>query len=499
MSRASVKTKGCLFIGGEWVPPTTGETHAVMNPATGESIEDLEVASGTREDVDRAVTAAQKAYDEVWFDTTPRERSTLLFRLADAIEADCDELARLETLNVGQPLAGSKSVITDYIVDNLRYFAGAGRNLEGRSAGEYVRGFTSVIRREPLGVTAGIAPWNYPLEMAVWKLGPALAAGNTSIIKPARNTPLTTLRLAELAADILPPGVLNVVTGRGSEVGDALVRHPQVRLVSLTGDTATGRAISAAAASTVKRLHLELGGKAPVIVFADADLDAVVETVRIGGYFNSGQDCTACCRVIASIEIYEDLVERLAKAVRSIKVGDPQDAETEMGPVVSAAQRDNVAGFVDRAREAGAEVMVGGASIDGPGFFYEPTVIVNVAQESEIVQNEVFGPVVTVQSFTDEHEAVAMANDCDYGLTASVWTADGPTGLRVARRLQYGFVGVNNHFIGASEMPHGGCKQSGYGKDMSIYSLEDYTLIKHVNLALDYHAPFPQDYLGNTL
>jgi 1-pyrroline dehydrogenase len=471
------------FIGGEWIDSTTGETEPDVNPASEEAVAQVQV--GTREDADRAVAAAQKAYDEVWFDTPPKERSAMMLKLADAMDADADDLARLESIDVGKPISVAAADIP-FITDNLRFFAGAARVQEGKSSGEYERGFTSMIRREPLGVTVGICPWNYPLMMAIWKLGPALAAGNTSIIKPAEITPLTSLRLAELAADIFPPGVINVITGRGSVVGDQLVRHPAVRLVSVTGDTSTGKLIAAAGAETVKRVHLELGGKAPVVVFDDADIGKLVETLKFAGYTNTGQDCTASCRVVAGSGVYDELLAELVPAVESIKVGSLEDESVEMGPLVSARQRDTVAGFVDRAQEYG-KVLTGGEAIDvnGKGYYYKPTVVADVDQKSEIVQQEVFGPVISVQRFSDEDQAVSWANDVVYGLASSVWTKDGARGLRVARRLQFGAVWINTHFMITPEMPHGGYKESGYGKDMSMYSLEDYTQIKHVMAALD--------------
>jgi len=470
-----------MFIDGDWVDSVSGEREEILNPATGEVI--AEVPRGSREDVDRAVRAAKAAFT-TWADSTPGERMGMLLRLADRIDAHAEELAQIESRNVGKPITVSRADLP-FISDNLRFFAGAARMLEGKATGEYVRGMTSWTRREPFGVVAQIAPWNYPLMMAIWKIGPALAAGNCVILKPSEWTPLTSLRLAELAADILPRGVFNVVTGDGVPVGSSLVEHPDVAMVSLTGDVSTGKIVAKTAADSLKKVHLELGGKAPVIVFDDARIDAVVSMVKFAGYANTGQDCTAATRVLAASRIYGTLLDELVPAVQSIKVGDPQDEQVEVGPLVSRQQLERVAGFVARARSAGAKVLTGGDQLGSRGFFYAPSVVADVMQEAEIIRREVFGPVVTVQQFSDDDQAIAWANNVEYGLAASVWTRDTGRALRASRLLQFGTVWINTHFGLASEMPHGGFKRSGYGKDMSAYAVEEYTQVKHVMAALD--------------
>jgi len=475
-------TQQKMFVDGTFVDALSGETMEVLNPATGEVI--AEVPKASADDVDRAVAAAEKAWD-TWRSKTPKDRMELLLKLADVIDENAEELARLESLNVGKPwwvAVDEPGVMSD----NLRFFAGAARTLEGKAAAEYVEGYTSMTRREPLGIVAGIAPWNYPLFMVIWKLGPALAAGNVQIIKPAEQTPLTVLRFVELAQELLPPGVLQVVTGEGVPAGDRLVRHPSVRLVSLTGDTATGKLIAKNAADTVKRVHLELGGKAPMVVLDDADPATVAEAIKVGGYFNSGQDCTASSRILVSERIYDDVLASTVTAVEGLTVGDPgTDDEIGMGPVISAEQQARVLGFLERAVDAKATVVTGGASVGERGFFVSPTLVTDVEQSSEIVQNEVFGPVVTVQRFATDEEAVAMANDVRYGLASSVFSENVGRALKVAAGLDFGTVWVNEHLFPLTpEMPHGGFNESGYGKDMSLYSMEEYTRIKHVCVKL---------------
>jgi 1-pyrroline dehydrogenase len=468
------------LIGGRFVDSAGQDDDPVLNPATEEIL--ALCPQGAAADVEAAVQAAQGAAAE-WGRSTPAHRATQLLALADALEEDAGELIRLECANVGKPMDAAAEELP-LCADHLRFFAGAARLMEGKATGEYADGFTSMVRREPLGVVGQITPWNYPLAMAIWKIAPALAAGNAVVLKPSELTPLSTIRLAELAAEILPAGVLNVVTGRGAPVGEALVRHPAIAMVSLTGSVRTGKAIAAAAADHLARTHLELGGNAPVVVLDDADVEAAAEGIRLGAFFNAGQDCTAAARVIASSEIYDELVDKVVDGARSLKIGAPADDGVELGPVISARQRERVLGFVERARSDGAEIATGGHPSGDRGFFVEPTVVLDPAQDSEIVQNEVFGPVVTVQRADDAEQAIAWANDTVYGLAASIWTRGASPFLNAARELNFGCVWLNAHLPFLSEMPHGGYGQSGYGKDLSAYSLEEYTRIKHVMASL---------------